>query len=186
MAEDDADIVIVGAGLAGAATAYHLVRIADSRVLILEQEATAGVHSSGRNAAIIREHADEPELQRLLSEGAQILRRGELAQYEQRGLMVMGRGTDEVAKYFSRARGRGQWCPQDGTIDVAALLQSYLAGQDVRYDTQVLEWADERDLLRVQTNRGELTCKLLVNAAGPWAGQLGNLPLTPLKRHLRR
>ena len=170
--------------MAGAATAYHLAKHADLSVLIVEQEETAGVHSSGRNAAIIREHADEPALQKLLSDGAQFLRRGELAEYEQRGLMVMGRGDDDVRKYFPQARGSGLWCPQDGTIDVAALLQSYLAGQEVRYKTSVEGWTDEGDHLRVCTNHGEITGKLLVNAAGPWAGRLGNLPLTPLKRHL--
>jgi len=180
----DTDILIVGAGMAGAATAYHLAKRANLGVLIVEQEETAGVHSSGRNAAIIREHADEPELQQLLSDGARFLRRGELAEYEQRGLMVMGRGDDDVQEYFRRAQGSGLWCPQDGTVDVAGLLQSYLAGQDVRYKTSVEDWTNEGDHLQVSTNQGKITCKLLVNAAGPWAGRLGNLPLTPLKRHL--
>ncbi len=184
MMKVNVDILIVGAGMAGAATAYHLAKRTDLGVLIVDQEETAGVHSSGRNAAIIREHADEPALQQLLSAGAQFLRRGELAAYEQRGLMVMGRGSDDVQEYFPRAHGSGLWCPQDGTVDVAGLLQSYLAGQEVRYKTSVEDWTEERDHLRVCTNQGEITCKLLVNAAGPWAGRLGNLPLTPLKRHL--
>jgi D-arginine dehydrogenase len=179
-----ADILIVGAGMAGAATAYHLAKRTDLGVLIVEQEETAGVHSTGRNAAIIREHADEPALQQLLSDGARFLRRGELAGYEQRGLMVMGGGDDNVQEYFPRAHGCGLWCPQDGTVDVAGLLQSYLAGQKVRYETSVEDWTDVGDHLRVHTNQGEITCNLLVNAAGPWAGRLGNLPLTPLKRHL--
>ncbi len=184
MKKIDTDILIVGAGMAGAATAYHLAKRCDLSVLIVEQEETAGVHSSGRNAAIIREHADEPALQRLLSDGAQFLRQGKLADYEQRGLMVMGRGDDDVRKYFTRARGSGLWCPQDGTVDVASLLQSYLTGQEVRYETSVNDWTDQQDHLKVSTNQGTITCRLLVNAAGPWAGRLGNLPLTPLKRHL--
>ena len=133
--------------MAGAATAYHLAKRTDLAVLIVEQEQTAGVHSSGRNAAIIREYADEPALQQLLSEGAQFLRRGELAEYEQRGLMVMGQGDDDVQKYFSRAHGSGLWCPQDGTVDVAALLQSYLARQKVRYKISVEDWTDEGDMI---------------------------------------
>ncbi len=184
MAAVDADIVIVGAGLAGASTAYHLTRSTQFRVLIVEQEAVPGVHSSGRNAAIVREHADEPELQALLSEGAALLRRGELAKYDQGGLMVLGMGRDDVQQYFPRARGTGKWCPTDGTVDVAALLQSYLAGQQVRYNMKVRGWSREGDILRVDTNQGTITCHLLVNAAGPWAGALGDLPLVPMNRHL--
>lgn len=180
----ETDILIVGAGMAGAATAFHLAKRTDLSVLIVEQEPTAGEHSSGRNAAIIRVYADEPELGGMLTKGAQFLCRGELASYEKRGLMIMGRGDDDVQPHFARARGTGKWCPEDGTVDVAALLQSYLAGQQVRYDTKVQGWSDEGDFLRVGTSQGEIRCKLLVNAAGPWAGRLGDLPLTPMNRHL--
>ena len=47
--------VIVGAGFAGAATAYHLARNGARRIVVLEQERMAGVHSSGRNASMIRQ-----------------------------------------------------------------------------------------------------------------------------------
>ncbi len=184
MASLDIDILIVGAGMAGAATAFHLAERTDLSVLIVDQEPTAGVHSSGRNAAIIRVYADEPELAGLLIEGAQFLGRGELAGYQKRGLMVMGRGDDDVQPHFGRARGTGRWCPLDGTVDVAELLQSYLAGRQVRYDTTVEGWTEEPDILHVSTSSGEIRCKLLVNAAGPWAGRLGGLPLTPMNRHL--
>ena len=180
----DTDILIVGAGIAGAATAFHLAKRTDSSILILEQEATAGEHSSGRNAAIIRVYADEPELGEMLTEGAQFLGRGELARYEKRGLMIMGRGVVTVQQHFARACGTGKWCPEDGTVDVATLLQSYLAGRQVRYDTKVQGWTDGGDFLRVATSGGEIRCNLLVNAAGPWAGRLGDLPLTPTNRHL--
>ncbi|MCZ6683253.1 MAG: FAD-dependent oxidoreductase, partial [Planctomycetota bacterium] len=82
MAHDETDILIVGAGLAGAATAYHLAQSAPGRVAIVEQESTAGVHSSGRNAAIVREHVAQPALQPLLTEGAEVLRSGRLARFE--------------------------------------------------------------------------------------------------------
>ncbi len=47
------DVVVIGAGVGGAATAYWLAR-AGASVLVLEREAVPGVHSSGRNAAIGR------------------------------------------------------------------------------------------------------------------------------------
>ena len=52
---DSARFVIVGAGLAGMATAYALTRRGETGVLILEKENLPGLHSSGRNAAMIRQ-----------------------------------------------------------------------------------------------------------------------------------
>ncbi len=184
MAHDETDILIVGAGLAGAATAYHLARSAPGRVAIVEQESTAGVHSSGRNAAIVREHVAQPALQPLLTEGAEVLRSGRLARFERRGIMLLGLGRDSASKRFPRVLGTGRWCPEDGTVDVAGLLQTYLSGVQVSFDTRVLGWERHGEALRVETQHGTIGCRLLVNAAGPWAGPLGGLPLTPLNRHL--
>ena len=50
------DVVLVGAGLAGATTAWHLAKRGVREVVLLEKEVVPGVHSSGRNASMIREH----------------------------------------------------------------------------------------------------------------------------------
>ena len=49
----DTDIAIIGAGIAGAALAWHLAPHA--RVLLLEREAQPGQHSTGRSAAMFME-----------------------------------------------------------------------------------------------------------------------------------
>lgn len=66
--------VIIGAGFAGAATAYHLTRLGLERVVILEQEPMAGVHASGRNAAMVRQVVFEEPIAALAREGAAFLR----------------------------------------------------------------------------------------------------------------
>lgn len=66
--------VIIGAGFAGAATAYHLTRLGRERVVILEQEATAGVHASGRNAAMVRQVVLDEPIAVLARRGAAFLR----------------------------------------------------------------------------------------------------------------
>ncbi len=178
------DILIVGAGLAGASTAYHLARLSSRRVTIVDKEATPGEHSSGRNAAFIREYAQDQATQSITTEGAAFLRLGTLAEYHRCGSVLLGLGDDDVADHFPPARGHGRWCPDDGTLDVAALLQAYLAGQDVRLDTEVLQRRRQGDKFHVRTNRETFTCNTLVNATGAWAGTFGNLPLTPMTRHL--
>ena len=60
-------VVIVGAGIAGAATAYFLAQ-RGQRVIVLDRERTPGVHSTGRNAAILRTAIPEPELHALAAD----------------------------------------------------------------------------------------------------------------------
>lgn len=67
------EIIIVGAGLAGAATAQALVRRGCSSVLVLEAEAVAGVHASGRNAALAYSFIAEPAVRTLARRGRAFL-----------------------------------------------------------------------------------------------------------------
>ncbi len=50
---DTFDVVVIGAGIAGAAAAYEMA--ADRSVLLLEQEAHPGHHTTGRSAALFSE-----------------------------------------------------------------------------------------------------------------------------------
>lgn len=58
-------IVIIGAGIAGGATAYFLTRKHVRNILILERENTPGAISTGRNAAILRSPIPDPVLRAL-------------------------------------------------------------------------------------------------------------------------
>ena len=50
-------IVIIGGGIAGLATAWHVARAGGTKVCLLEREALLGTQATGHNAAIFR-HAD--------------------------------------------------------------------------------------------------------------------------------
>jgi D-arginine dehydrogenase len=91
------DYVIIGAGFAGAATAYHLSRRGSGRILLLEQEAIPGFHSSGRNAAMVRQCVPDLALDELTREGANFIRNlpedwPEPVQFKQNGSLLLGSG----------------------------------------------------------------------------------------------
>ena len=53
------DVIVVGAGITGASTAYHLVKYGAGRVLLLERDHPAA-GGTGRSAAILRQHYSTP------------------------------------------------------------------------------------------------------------------------------
>lgn len=62
------DVVVVGAGITGASTAYHLKRLGVDSVLLVEREAPAA-GGTGKSAAIVRQHYSTPVLSRLTRAG---------------------------------------------------------------------------------------------------------------------
>jgi D-arginine dehydrogenase len=77
MIEPNPDIVIVGAGIAGASLAWHLLhaRHPGLRVLLLERESQPGLHSTGRSAAMFMATYGPPQ--------ARALTRASRAHYQQ-------------------------------------------------------------------------------------------------------
>ena len=67
MSASQHDIVIVGAGIAGASLAWHLATAASAapRVLLLEREPQPGLHSTGRSAAMFMETYGPPQARAL-------------------------------------------------------------------------------------------------------------------------
>ena len=68
------EVVIIGGGFAGAATAYALTRAGIRDVLLVERESTCGYHASGRNAALGRQLVGDDQITELTLRGAAFLR----------------------------------------------------------------------------------------------------------------
>jgi len=133
------DYVIVGAGFAGAATAYHLARRGITDILLLDQESIPGFHSSGRNAAMLRQCVSEPELTRLARQGAQFIRHlpadwpDELP-FKQNGSLLLGSGAGWAKLQRDAEVGLGVgiemelWTPQEAKQRVPVLQQAEFDG----------------------------------------------------------
>jgi sarcosine oxidase subunit beta len=89
----------------------------------------------------------------------------------------------------------GTFCPTDGFVDPHSVMMGFMLNareQGVRLwlDTTVTGIEVENDRIRtVQTSRGMIATKVLVNAAGAWAAQIAEmagaeLPVEPLRRQL--
>ena len=63
MDERQADIVIIGGGIAGASVGYELAET--HNVVLLERETVAGLHSTGRSAALFNGVGGAPEVRQL-------------------------------------------------------------------------------------------------------------------------
>src|SRR5258705_12389991 len=116
------EFVIVGAGFAGAATAYHLTRRAVRDVLLIEQESIPGFHSSGRNAAMMRQCVPDPDLATLTRDGATFLRHlpddwPEPGQFKQNGSLLLcggpgwGKLQQDAEKGAKHGSDGGSWAP---------------------------------------------------------------------------
>lgn len=74
MAAEEREVVIVGAGIAGASLAYFLAEAGIRNVLLIEREARPAHHASGRSAEALVEVDSDPVWQRLVDEGARFMR----------------------------------------------------------------------------------------------------------------
>jgi glycine/D-amino acid oxidase-like deaminating enzyme len=201
-------LVIVGAGFAGVATAYHLARRGVSGIVVVEREAGPGLHASGRNAGLLRQSSHDDALVPLLRGGARAARaalRRVPGALQPSGSLILGESIHsmrggprarierDASRFVRGLEGEALYDPEDALIDPIALLGRLLEGARARgvrflFDEQVVGVRDGK----VVTTRRTLDAERLVVAAGAWSAEVAALAgshavqLEARRRHLFR
>ena len=200
------DVAIVGGGFAGCATAWALAERGIGAV-ILERESELGRYASGRGAGLGRQLAEDDATSALTIRGAALLRHRFPAAWTPTGGVLgfsdpvharayLDRATrlDVPHTALDRAGVLARWpvmsglpltaaihVPSDGTIEIRTLLAALSAEAEVVFEAPVLRAAEGR----LETPRGAIEARVVVDAAGAWAGSVtGAPPLEAFKRHL--
>jgi dimethylglycine dehydrogenase len=206
-------VVVIGGGIAGCSTLYHLTQEGWSDVVLIERnELTSGTtwHSAAQvtnfgmnqtmvglkshSIALYQELANDPEypINYHHGDGGIRLANTEAQMQGYRHFRSMARGMDvefEVIDAEECARRHplistdnllgGLWDPMDGDIDPAQLCQALArrarrAGAEVYRETPVTGLTQHSDdTWTVHTEKGDIDCDVVVNAAGYRVNEVG-------------
>jgi sarcosine oxidase subunit beta len=224
-----ADVVVVGGGVMGASTAYHLALKGCRNVLLLERESFFGMQATGRCAGGIRyqfsteinvrlSQLSLPMLDRFEEELGQpidlrycgylflLTCEKDVIAFRQNVEMQRRLGVEtewlEPAQIAEMAPLlnldgvlAGTFHAGDGLADPNSVVQGYVSGArrlgaKLLNDVEVRAVRVEQGQVRgVVTDHGEVATPVVVNAAGPWAGEVGRMagveiPIVPVRRQI--
>ncbi|MFC7275859.1 NAD(P)/FAD-dependent oxidoreductase [Paractinoplanes rhizophilus] len=207
--EIEADVAVIGAGMAGVSVAHELAA-AGATVVLLEQENQPAYHTTGRSAAMFLESYGSPRVRRLTTDSRPdfdglltprpMLWVAPPGQLDRLDAMAKAQPTliaSDPAEHCPAIRPG--WCaaallePDAFEIDVLGLHQRYLGGGR-RRGVQVLlraavgQGRHDGGRWLLDTAAGQIAAGKVVNAAGAWADRvataLGAPPigLQPMRR----
>lgn len=224
-----ADVVIVGGGVMGTSTAYHLALKGCRNVLLLERQSFFGMEATGKCAGGIRYQFGTEINVRLSLLSLPMLDRfeeelGQPINVRHCGYLFLLTDERDVAVFRRnvemqhRLGVRTEWLepeqvaemvpllnledvlaatfnPDDGLADPAGVVQGYVSGArrlgaKLLTDVEVTGIRVEGGRVRgVVTPYGEVDTPVVVNAAGPWAAQVGrmagvDIPISPVRRQI--
>lgn len=220
-----ARIVVIGGGIIGCSTAYHLARDHKADVILLEQGSlTSG--STWHAAGLVGQLRSSASITRVLKYSVELYKgleaeTGLATGWKMTGCLRLATNQDRWTEFKRLATTAGSfgmdmhlispdeakrmwplmnvddlvgasWLPTDGQASPSDITQSLARGarmhgakivENVRVTG--FEMKDGR-IFKVKTTLGEIACERVVNCAGQWARQIGdmagiNVPLQPLK-----
>ena len=223
-----AEVAIIGGGIMGLSTAYHLAQRGISDVVILEKDLLAQA-STGLSVGGIRQQFSHPANIRLSQESVRVFERFEqefgvdirfrqvgylfLAQKQETwneflanvetqrrlGVLVEILSAEEVKQAWpylnvSDVKG-GTFGPKDGYADPYQVAMGF-ANSARKLSVRIVEKTSVIGIKLkggrvqgVETTKGPVFSPVVVNVAGPWAGEVGkmaglDLPVNPYRRQV--
>ena len=224
-----ADIVIIGGGVMGASTLYHLAARGQKNVILLEKDEFFGQGATGRCAGGVRYQFSTEINIRLSLESLPMLERfkeeiGQEIDYRHCGYLLVCTNEKDVVTFkrnveLQHSLGVGtEWLngdevrrrlplfrfddaiaatfnQKDGLVDPNSVVAGYISaasklnGKSFNNVEVTGIKVESGRVTGVETNKGFIATPLVINAAGPWAGLVGEMvgvqiPITSLRRQM--
>ncbi len=224
-----AEFVVIGGGVMGASTAYHLAKAGAQNIVLLEKESFFGLGATGRCAGGVRYQFGTEVNVRLSQASLPMIANfeeemGQAVDYRPIGYLFVLTNEKDVETFKRnvalqhRLGVQTEWLTgdevrarlplmhfpdaiagtihhKDGLADPNGIVMGYIQqarALGVKALTDVEVTGIERDgdrVTAVSTNQGTIQCEHVINAAGPWAGLIGemagvHLPITPIRRQM--
>jgi glycine/D-amino acid oxidase-like deaminating enzyme len=233
MQKETYDVVIVGGGVIGSSTAYHLMAAEPLKVAVIEKDPTYAKASTSLCIGNVRiqfnlkeniqisQYAyefmedfeekmevdgDRPKISWhrdgnlfLVEEQDKATAENDLAMQKELGCNVEWWSKRKIKERLTQCNldnyAGATYGPDEGTMDPYAVLMAFKTkarslGAEFKTDEAVEISTERGSVTGVKLSSGnELTAKIVLNCAGPWAGELAKtagleIPVVPIKRQV--